>query len=102
LTDGAVENTNDVIELISKNAIGNRVNTFGIGSGCSIELIRDGAVAGLGHYSFIYDLKLIEKSVIDALSKDFLEYWKVSKIDLVDSNKNVLKNLVDDDFIING
>jgi hypothetical protein len=77
LTDGAVSNTKDVIALISKNAIGNRVNTFGIGSGCSIELVRDGAFAGLGHYSFITDLKLIEEKVIEALSKDFLEYIKV-------------------------
>jgi hypothetical protein len=50
------------------------VNTFGIGSGCSVELVRDSAIAGAGHYTFIYDLKLIEKMVIEALSKDFLEY----------------------------
>ena len=35
LTDGAVGNTDNVIELIKKNNSSNRVHTFGIGQGVS-------------------------------------------------------------------
>lgn len=53
LTDGAVSDTEAVVELIKSNSNKTCVHTFGIGSGVSTELIKECAVAGRGHYSFI-------------------------------------------------
>lgn len=53
LTDGAVENTKLIVELIRENRKNCKVHTFGIGEGASSELIKDCAYAGRGHYSFI-------------------------------------------------
>ncbi len=46
LTDGEVENTKAVVNLIKSNSKNCRVHTFGIGEGASSELIKDCAVAG--------------------------------------------------------
>lgn len=58
LTDGAVWNTQSVIDLIQINAIQckTRVHTFGIG-GASPDLVKNAASAGAGSYHFIYNLK---------------------------------------------
>lgn len=64
MTDGAVGNTDSVIELIKKNNSSNRVHTFGIGQGVSTSLIKGCALAGMGHYSFITKLTEIESKVV--------------------------------------
>jgi hypothetical protein len=56
------------------------VHTFGIGQSVSKSLIKKAAVAGMGHYSFITDLKEIEKKVLEALQKDYLEYLYIKEI----------------------
>ena len=53
------------------------MHTFGIGAGASTELVKECAVAGLGHYSFIDNPEDIEKKVIESLQKDFLEYLTI-------------------------
>jgi hypothetical protein len=77
LTDGAVSNTEDVVNLIKVNNQNCSVNTFGIGSGADESLIKNSAKAGRGHYTFIHQLHEIETKVIDALTKDFYEYLTV-------------------------
>ena len=77
LTDGAVSNTEDVVNLIKANNQNCSVNTFGIGSGADESLIKNSAKAGRGHYTFIHQLHEIETKVIDALTKDFYEYLTV-------------------------
>lgn len=69
LTDGAVYNTQSIVNLIADNAIKNncRVHTFGLGSGASTDLVKNAAGAGAGSYSFIHDSKQIEEKVILAL-----------------------------------
>ena len=67
LTDGAVNNTNMVVKLIRDNCVGTKVHTFGIGSGVSTELIKNSAMAGLGHFYFIDRASEIDKKVLDAL-----------------------------------
>lgn len=39
-------------------------------------------MAGMGHYSFINQLDEIEKKVVAALAKDFLDYLKIQTIKL--------------------
>ena len=67
LTDGAVDNTADILNLIKTKRGSTRVHTFGIGDGASSELVIGCAVAGSGNYSFVTDMKAIEKVVINAL-----------------------------------
>lgn len=57
------------MDLITKKALKTnaRVHTFGVGNGASTELIKNAASAGLGSYSFIYNVKEIEEKVILAL-----------------------------------
>lgn len=90
MTDGAVSNTDAVVQLVKQNNNTSKVHTFGIGSGVSTELVKNCAVAGYGHYSFIYNLDEIESKVMSALQKDFLEYLVVQKAQLLDSDYNFI------------
>lgn len=72
------------MKLIRDNNINSRVHTFGIGSGVSTELIKDSALAGMGHCSFINNLDEIEKKVLEALQKDYLDYLSIKKLELFD------------------
>lgn len=96
LTDGAVSDTDKIVQLIKKNRDACKVHTFGIGSGASTELIKKCAQAGHGHYSFIYNLDEIEKKVIEALQKDFLEYLSVKEALILDEDRNVIRKLPED------
>lgn len=98
LTDGAVANTRQLVDLIRANRDNCRVHTFGIGSGASSELIKDCAFAGQGHYSFIYKLEEIELRVMEALQKDFLEYLSIQEASFLSENNEVIKVLPKDDF----
>jgi len=60
-----------------------KLHTFGVGHGASVELIKDAASAGGGHFSFIYNVDEIENKVIEALSKDFVEYLNLKSFDLM-------------------
>jgi hypothetical protein len=67
LTDGAVANTKQIVEYISKKRGTVKVHTFGIGNGVSTELVIECAKAGNGQHYFIDDLYDIEKKVMHAL-----------------------------------
>ena len=68
LTDGAVNNTAEVVELIRMNKYHTRVHMFGIGEGASSELIKEGAYAGDGHFYFINKEEDLKAKVVEALS----------------------------------
>jgi len=55
LTDGAVYNTNELINLAKEKAIqtNSRIHTFGVGRGASTELIKGLARGGCGSYTMI-------------------------------------------------
>ena len=93
LTDGAVFNTEAVVDLIRKNNQNCQVNTFGIGSGADENLIRNCAKAGRGHFTFIDKLEEIETKVIDSLTKDFYEYLSVKQIRVYDDKFQVYRDL---------
>lgn len=77
--------------MISLNKSSCHVHTFGIGSGVSSELIKNCASAGHGHFSFIYDLNDIERKVMEAIQKDFLQYICIKEPQLLDEDKKVIK-----------
>ncbi|CAI2384019.1 unnamed protein product [Moneuplotes crassus] len=90
LTDGGVENTDDVIELIRSNNLNTRVHTFGIGYSASPRLIFEGAAAGLGcsEHSSEFDQKLNSK-VIKTLRKAAKPAYTQMKIDWGKNNSAV-------------
>ena len=72
LTDGAVFDPQQVIELIKNNSKHYYVHTFGIGNGASTELIVEWANAGNGKSYFVgSSASGLERKVIDALCKAF-------------------------------
>lgn len=85
MTDGAVGNTTEIVKKIRENAKPNlRVNTFGLGSGVSTDLIKNCAKAGFGMFYFINRADEIEKYVIDALCVTFLPYLVISDLQFLD------------------
>jgi len=69
LTDGAVSNPQNVIELIKKFNKDAVVHTFGIGAGASEYLVRESARAGKGTFSFIAEDSNLKAKVIEALQR---------------------------------
>jgi len=67
LTDGAVDNEENVIKIIKESEV--QVHTFGIGYDASKDLIKKAAAAGNGTYHFISDKQRVTGRVIDALKK---------------------------------
>ena len=68
LTDGCVEDTEKVIDLIWQYNGSASVHTIGIGSGVSTELVIESAHAGWGSYNFVNDeAEGLSKCVIQAL-----------------------------------
>ncbi len=96
LTDGAVGNTQQIVDLIKKNRIKCHVHTFGIGSGASTELIKNCALAGHGHYSFIINVNEIEQKVIETLQKDDLEYLSIKNAAFLDAEEKTIFSLPKD------
>lgn len=81
LTDGAIWDTQQVVELVESNSnIFQRVHTFGVGSGASEELIKNVAFKGNGHYYFIYEESELEEKVVLALSKTRFSYQILQKV----------------------
>lgn len=86
LTDGAVHNTNEIVELIKKNAsITTRVHTFGVGNGADEALIRRCAFAGIGQYYFIYNESEIEEKVIKCINTH-MDYQVLTELEVLDEN----------------
>eukprot|EP00347_Sterkiella_histriomuscorum_P017977 403347255 len=102
LTDGEICDTQKLIEMIRANRATTTVHSFGIGDGVSSELIKNSASAGQGHYCFIMNPEEIERKVLQALQKDFLEYIIVKDINILDQHKNIIEHLVTEDNISHG
>ena len=56
LTDGAVQNTAEVVQLIKQNSDQCKVHTFGIGHGASTDLVKNCAIQSGGNFYFIHNL----------------------------------------------
>ena len=98
LTDGAVNNTAEVVQLIDILALktNSRVHTLGVGSGASTELVKECANAGAGSYHFIANAAEIEERVIVALQKNYSPMLRVHNIRALDSKGAYIDNLFDD------
>ena len=103
LTDGAVNDTDEIVNLIKNNNYYNqRLHTFGIGSGVSTDLITECAKAGKGMYYFITNPNDIEKYVINALCTNLIPYLLIKNIKFLDVNKKKVKAIDETIEVANG
>lgn len=89
LTDGAVYDTQAIIDLVKANCSpdsNTRLHTFGIGQGADEKLIKGCAFAGCGSFTFIYQPEQIERKVIEQLSKQKLEYLVLTEASVLDED----------------
>ncbi|XP_055343969.1 von Willebrand factor A domain-containing protein 5A-like [Paramacrobiotus metropolitanus] len=63
LTDGEVSNTEQVIDLVKKNASDSRVFSFGIGDSCSRSLVNGIALAGNGKSEYCKHGEILEDKI---------------------------------------
>ncbi|XP_055344115.1 von Willebrand factor A domain-containing protein 5A-like [Paramacrobiotus metropolitanus] len=63
LTDGEVSNTEQVIDLVKKNASNSRVFSFGIGDSCSRSLVNGIALAGNGKSEYCKHGEILEDKI---------------------------------------
>eukprot|EP00743_Colponemidia_sp_Colp-15_P001552 GILK01001694.1.p1 GENE.GILK01001694.1~~GILK01001694.1.p1 ORF type:complete len:912 (-),score=168.70 GILK01001694.1:111-2846(-) len=71
LTDGAVDRTDSVIDLVRKNCNkqGARLFAFGLGSGASVQLVNGIAEAGHGTAEYAVENERIQPKVISSLKR---------------------------------
>ena len=97
LTDGAVWDTKKVVNLVKTHCtISQRLHTFGLGNGASVDLIKDCAFKGMGNYFFVYDLPEIQEKVISAIAKTRLNYKIVQGCKLYDASGSEIKSSLTD------
>jgi hypothetical protein len=105
LTDGAIQNTSNVLAYVSTHIQYSRVHSIGIGNGASEDLIMGCAQQGKGYSVMISDeedptdkiIEILDKSLSPLISKLHLTYDK-SKVQSVvpnpEKNPYLLKNEV--------
>ena len=76
VTDGEVEDKNQVVNLIKLNSSSCRVHSFGVGFDVDKPLINDSAKAGKGCSYFVEDSNKLGEMVINALKKSVLPCLK--------------------------
>ncbi|CAG2192529.1 unnamed protein product [Mytilus edulis] len=64
LTDGAINNVNQTLELVKKNSKKARVFSVGIGQGASTALVKGLARAGHGRYEFVQGQDRLQQKVM--------------------------------------
>ncbi|KAK8838496.1 von Willebrand factor A domain-containing protein 5A [Tritrichomonas musculus] len=76
LTDGEVDNAQEVVDLVSKHSSQNICNTIGLGRFCDGGLLENIATVSGGKCDFVLDNKSISEKVIPQLQASFQERLK--------------------------
>ena len=74
LTDGEVENTSQVLNLVEQKANENRCFSIGLGRGCDAGLIEGIARASNGKCDFVQEGDLISEKLIPQLQSSFSQF----------------------------
>lgn len=107
ITDGGIKNPQIVVRNVKNNSNNTRVFTFGIGSDCSVQLVKELAKAGGGIYNFVSDdetnlnakvirsLKVASKPAFTDIKID----WKKNSDAVIfcNPNQNVPINIFEED-----
>jgi hypothetical protein len=91
ITNGAVFNPQDVVDLIRSYNDEFTVHTFGIGDAANTTLVVECANAGNGSYYFVNEMtEGLQGKVIDALRKSFEPYVKFDNNEIfIEGNKYI-------------
>ena len=95
LTDGEVENKDDVLNLILQNNNQFIVHSIGLGKYFSKDLIKGVAINGKGSYHFCEKLEDLNKTIIETLNHCMLSIYSC-KFELKNNNLNVIKTFEND------
>ena len=87
LTDGAVTNIRDVVEIARDHKHVAEVHTFGIGSGASPGLVIELAESTGGSFTFALEKENIRPKVVAALSRASRPNLTNCKVRIYKSNK---------------
>lgn len=92
MTDGAVSNTDEVINTIHalKNKHNIRTHTVGVGHGASHDLIKRGAQYGGGYHIFVMKEEELKQQIINLLSNIVIP--SLENVELI-YNKNIIKKI---------
>ena len=95
LTDGEVENKDDVLNLILQNNSQFKVHSIGLGKYFSKELIKGVGINGKGSFHFCEQLKDLNKTIIETLNNCMLSIYSCNFL-LKNNNLNVIKTFEND------
>ncbi|KAK8840703.1 von Willebrand factor A domain-containing protein 5A [Tritrichomonas musculus] len=88
MTDGEVENSLQIIQLISKNSKNNRCFTIGIGNFCDAGLVEGMAKVSGGKSDFVSDGDMLSEKVIPQLKCSLVSPLSSIEIHLEGENNN--------------
>ena len=90
LTDGEVNNKDEVLNLILQNNSKFFIHSIGLGSSFDKDLIKGAGINGKGSYQYCSELKDLNKTIIRTLNKCMLSIYSYN-ITLMNKNLNVVK-----------
>ena len=90
LTDGEVEDKDEVLNLILQNNSKFFIHSIGLGSSFDKDLIKGAGINGKGSYQYCSELKDLNKTIIMTLNQCMLSIYNYN-ITLMNKNLNVVK-----------
>jgi hypothetical protein len=90
LTDGEVEDKDEVLNLILQNNSKFFIHSIGLGSSFDKDLIKGAGINGKGSYQYCSKLEDLNKTIITTLNKCMLSIYNYN-ITLMNKNLNVIK-----------
>ena len=96
LTDGEVDNKEQVIEIIGQNNDKFKIYSIGIGNYFDKDLIKTTGTMGKGGYNFCKNLNALNSSVITLLKSSVIPYISNLETNSILKEKNTLKKNLED------
>ena len=94
LTDGAVENEKEVLDLIETNNSKFAIYSIGIGNYFDEHLIKNAGIIGKGNYNFCKELKKLNSIIVSEINKCCSPFVTDIKLNCNLDNKNTINNII--------